>query len=199
MLSERRKAFSFLVKRWYRKSIDSLLCVHSRLFLDKGRTFFCCVLFFNLVYTNSICMGLCVTQSQNLMELMALYWAYIQSTGFLWRTCSKKFIKLLNQNYKTCESERWRKVSGRQNFPLNIEARDPQNDNLTESAVELDRAAGPMWYSVGSGWCVERFPGGLTDDCFSHKRKQETCSSCTQARRWQEESWGCKGFKDRNA
>ena len=42
-------------------------------------------------------------------------------------------------------------MSGRQNFPLNIEARDPQNDNLTESAVELDRAAGPMWYSVGSG------------------------------------------------
>ena len=105
VLSERRKAFSFLVKRWYRKSIDSLLCVHSRLFLDKGRTFFCCVLFFNLVYTNSICMGLCVTQSQNLMELMALYWAYIQSTGFLQSTCSKRFIKLLNQNYKTCESE----------------------------------------------------------------------------------------------
>lgn len=102
-------------------------------------------------------MGLCATQSQNLMELNTLLWAYKNPLDSFEVHVAKNWLNCLINITRAVNL--WGESSVRKTkFSLLIRRQwIPRMNNRTERAMELDREAGPMWYAVGSGWCVERF------------------------------------------
>lgn len=204
----------FRERRHHRKTTGFLLCVHpnftkgtllgvkgryekEHIFVLWGKI----RLFLSVVCSNTIWMGLWVTQFQNLN-----YWPCLRHT-ITWIPLTH-----MQQKFKNCLTKCTRTVSlwgegGQEDKSVLLLQRlgVPRRDTWTEEAVELGREAGSVWCSVGSGWCgTQQFPL----ECVQNGRdfrllffpqeggdlltKGSQCSST--ARRCWEISWTWKEF-----